>query len=246
LPLAFENDDHVTMLDFRGYAYDRRPSAISGGLVTRYDPKRKQIWRVPLRDGVRATATAMAPRAGYVVMAGYADGIGQRLRLHGIEFVTLAAARAAAAFETFRADKVTWSASSFEGRVPMSLQGQWRAETRAVPPGSLFVPIAQAKARLVMMLLEPASPDSFLSWGMFTSAFERKEYMESYVAEQVGEQMMAKDPAVRAEFERRLATDAAFAANPRARLEFFHRLHASFDERFNLYPVYRSDLDLTK
>jgi hypothetical protein len=54
--------------------------------------------------------------------------------------------------------------------------------------------------------------------------------------------MLAKDPALRAEFEKRLAEDAAFAADPSARLEFFYRRHPSWDERYGLYPVLRVDV----
>jgi len=36
--LDFDTGPHVTTIDFRGYAYTRDPSAISGSLVTRYDP----------------------------------------------------------------------------------------------------------------------------------------------------------------------------------------------------------------
>jgi hypothetical protein len=43
----------------------------------------------------------------------------------------------------------------------------------------------------------------------------------------------------KAEFERRLRDDAAFAGSPGARLEFFYRRHPSRDERYDLYPVYR-------
>mgnify|MGYP006172137141 CR=1 FL=1 len=35
-----------------------------------------------------------------------------------------------------------------------------------------------------MQLLEPASPDSLAAWGLFHAAFEQKEYMEDYVAEE--------------------------------------------------------------
>ena len=68
--------------------------------------------------------------------------------------------------------------------------------------------------------------------------------MEEYVAEQVAREQLAADPALAAEFGKRLATDAAFAANPAARLEFFARRHSSWDERFNLYPVLRTDSKL--
>ena len=49
----------------------------------------------------------------------------------------------------------------------------------------------------------------------------------------------AKIEALRREFEKRLE-DPEFARNPAARLEFFYRRHSSWDERLNLYPVFRT------
>jgi hypothetical protein len=120
------------------------------------------------------------------------------------------------------------------------VEGEWEKEARSAPVGSLFVPIAQARSRLVMALLEPLAPDSLLAWGEFNNAFERKEYMEDYVAEAVARDML-RDPAVKAAFEQRLKEDKAFAGDPGARLEFFHRRHPSWDERYQLYPVLRLD-----
>ena len=131
--------------------------------------------------------------------------------------------------------------ATFEGRTALTVDGNWKHESRDIPAGSLFVPIAQPRAHLLMTLLEPKDPDSFLSWGFFNSAFERKEYMEAYVAETVAEEMLKKDPAVKQEFERKLATDPAFAASPQARLDFFYQRSPSWDEQLNLYPVYRID-----
>jgi len=47
---------------------------------------------------------------------------------------------------------------------------------------------------------------------------------------------------LRAQFEAKLRDDAAFAASPAARLEFFYRRHSAWDDRYNLYPVMRTDL----
>ena len=52
-PVAYDNTDHVTQIDFRGYEYTREPSAISGALVTHYNNKRPQIWHVPLLDQLK-------------------------------------------------------------------------------------------------------------------------------------------------------------------------------------------------
>ena len=92
-----------------------------------------------------------------------------------------------------------------------------------------------------MGLLEPQAPDAIAAWGRLNAAFERKEYMEDYVAEEQAEAMLARDPALRAEFEKRLREDAAFAKSPQQRLEFFYRRHSAWDERYGLYPVLRLD-----
>jgi hypothetical protein len=121
----------------------------------------------------------------------------------------------------------------------VTLEGSWRTEHIEVPPGSLFIPIRQPRARLLMALLEPQAPDSLAAWGFFNGCFEQKEHLEPYVAEMIASEMLERDPALQAQFESNLRDDPAFAASAAARLDFFHRRHASWDQRLNLYPVYR-------
>ncbi|RYE35291.1 MAG: TIR domain-containing protein, partial [Sphingobacteriales bacterium] len=42
--------------------------------------------------------------------------------------------------------------------------------------------------KIRLLLLHPQSPDSLATWGFFNQIFERKEYMEAYVAEEVAEE----------------------------------------------------------
>ena len=238
--LSFDNTAHTRTIEFKGYAYTREPSAISGGLVVRYDTSKPQIWKIPLRDEVKATLTVTAPRGGYIIPASQAQWLGEKLRLHGIRFSTFDRGVSQRPSEVFRASKVAWSSESIEGHMTAKLEGEWSAEARDITAGALFVPIEQANARLVMALLEPQAPDSYASWGFFNTAFERKEYMEPYVTEEVAKKMLEDDPKLRAEFIRKL-DDPAFAKDPEARLDFFYRRHPSWDERLNLYPIYRTD-----
>ncbi|MGG7605562.1 M14 family zinc carboxypeptidase [Massilia sp. BKSP1R2A-1] len=240
--LTYRTTDKTQMVDFNGYEFTRTQSDISGMLMTRYDESKPQVWRVPLREEVVADKVIAAPRAGYIVPAAYADIVAQKLALHGISFKKLAKPVAKLEAETFRADKATFGATSFESHQRLTVEGNWKPEARAVLAGSLFVPVNQPKARLVVAMLEPQAPDSLLAWGFFNNAYERKEYMEEYVAEDVAREQLAADPAVAAEFKRRLETDPAFARNPHARLEFFAQRHASWDERFRLYPVLRTNV----
>jgi hypothetical protein len=185
-----------------------------------------------------------APGAGYVVPAAWAQMVAAKLTQHGIVFRRLDKAIDAAPVQTFRAEQATFAATSFESHQRLTVAGAWKAEPRNLVKGALFVPIAQPKARLVMALFEPQAPDSLLAWGEFNNAFEPKEYMEDYVAEDVAREQMARDPALAAAFRNRLEHDPAFAGNPNARLEFFARRHPSWDERLNLYPVLRTDVAL--
>jgi Zinc carboxypeptidase len=241
--LKYTNTDHVRTIEFRGFEYTREPSAISGTLMTRYDNKKPKIWSIPLWDEVRPSVTVTAPRGGYVIPAAHAGWLREKFALHGIRSETLDKPLTGAAVQTFRATKTTLAPATFEGRSPLTLEGTWTDESRDIPAGSLFVPIAQANSSLLMTLLEPQDEDSFVRWGFFNNAFERKEYMEAYVAEEVAEQMLKSDSAIKKEFEDKLANDPSFANNASARLDFFYRKHSAWDERHNLYPVYRSETE---
>lgn len=239
VPMTYKATDKVRMIDFRGYAYTRTPSDISGILMTRYDETKPQVWSVPLRDEIVPDMSVTAPKAGYIVPAAHAAMVAAKLKQHGISYRTLDK-DAKADVETFRADKTTFAPGSLESHQRLTVEGSWKPEARTLAKGMLFVPIAQPKARLVMAMFEPKAPDSILAWGGFNNAFERKEYMEEYVAEDVAREQMAADPAIAVEFKKRVETDPMFAKNPHARLEFFAKRHASYDERFNLYPVMRA------
>lgn len=239
VPLDYQTSPKSHLIDFHGYEYSRTKSDVSGGLMTHYDETKPQIWKVPLRDELVAGASAIAPAGGYVVPAAYAENVAEKLKLHGVEYQDLSLPIQQAAVETFRAERVRFGAQPIEGHQMLLLDGGWKPDKRDVAAGSLFVPIAQAKARLVVALLEPQAPDSLAAWGMFNGCFERKEYMESYVAEDVAREQLAADPKLAAQFKQKLADDSAFAGSPAARLEFFARRHPSWDERFNLYPVMR-------
>jgi murein tripeptide amidase MpaA len=240
------------IIDFRGYAYTRTHSEISGTLVTVYDPASPQIWRVPYRDRVEPRISIVAPRLGYFIPRAYAREIGARLQQHGIKVSAVPTGLDHQTLQRFRAARVSFSTGPFEGRMRASIDGAWDSPDRDAPghaalpgtfgvaaPPDLFVPISQPLARLVIALLEPQAPDSYAAWGYFNACFEQKEQLEPYVAEQMARELSASNPELRAAFDARLAVDPKFAADPAARLEFFWRHHASWDGEFNCYPIRR-------
>lgn len=109
--------------------------------------------------------------------------------------------------------------------------------TRTFPVGSTVAFLNQRTNKVVVHLLEPKAPDSFARWGFFDAIFERKEYAENYVLEEMARSMLNENSALRSEFEKKLNSDPAFASNPWERLFFFYRRSPHWDEKINLYPV---------
>lgn len=240
IALSWKATDEERMIDFRGYAYTRTPSPVTGGLLVRYDENTPQIWRVPVRDKMVPDKTATLPQAGYVVAPAYADQVAALLDLHAISYTRLAAPRTGFATQAYRAETLNYAPTPGEGRQRLNVTGSWKPETRDLPAGSLYVPAGQPAARLVGALFEPAAPDSLLQWGEFNLAFQNGNYMEAYVAEDVALAQLA-DPAVAEAFALKLASEPEFARNPRARIEYFVRNHSYWDPDTRLYPVLRVD-----
>jgi hypothetical protein len=199
------------------------------------------VWKVPLGTTVKPSLVVRAPKAGYLVPPAWAGLVADKLALHGIKTFPVTQARSALAVEVFRATDAKFAADSYEGRQRVAVTGTWSRATRDVPAGSLFVPVAQPAARLLVHLLEPQAPDALVAWGYFNAVFEQKEYMEAYVAEELAAAMLRDDPALRAAFDEALASDPAFAANPARRLDFFYRRSPYWDARKNVVPILRVD-----
>lgn len=240
--LRYGATEQFRMIDFRGYAYTRKQSDISGALMTRYDESRPQIWHVKLRDTVVPTSQAQLPAGGYLVPPGFARLVIEKLRLHGIQFISLANPLENVEVQRYQTTQANFVPGSIEGHQMLTVQGAWQDARESFGKGSVFVPSAQPKAALLAAILEPQAPDSLLSWGFFNNQFEQKEYMEAYVAEDVAREQLAADPALKQAFEARLKQDPAFAANPAARLEFFARRHPSWDQRYQQYPICKTSL----
>ena len=239
LPVEWATDPHTVDIAFGGYAYTRRTSELTGGTWIDYDEHAPEVWHVPLHDTLVAKATAHVPAGGYLVDGGFAATVAHVLDAHGISYVELQS-QPTLEVEAFRATKIT-TPPFFEGRIRMKLEGAWAKETRTLDRGSIFIPIRQPNARVIVNLLDPAGPDSLAQWGEFAACFERKEYMETYVAEAAARELLARDPSLRAQFDAAVASDPALAASPKAKLEWFQRRHPAWDERESLLPVYRTD-----
>ncbi|HEX4952517.1 MAG TPA: M14 family metallopeptidase [Thermoanaerobaculia bacterium] len=191
---------------------------------------------VPWLDITQPGRQVAKPRA-YWVPPTWPEVI-ERLRLHGVRFEVIPEPREVEV-EMVRLTEAQLGDQAFEGRVTVTATPLPERRREWFPAGSARVPTDQPLGDLAVLLLEPASPDSFFQWGFFHELLQRTEYVEAYVMEPMAAAMLAQDPALAAAFEKRLTEDAAFAADPRARLQWFYERTPFYDERYLLYPVGR-------
>ncbi len=235
-PLAVENTDATTPVKFRGFKHTLEPSEISGVERIIYDPSTPMEIEIPWRQQLAATITVDVP-TGYVIPPQWTEVI-ELVKAHGLN-VSILGGEAELPVESYRLRHAKFAERPFEGRIRVSFDIERFSETRQYPAGTVVVTLDQHAARVAMHLLEPAAPDSLVQWGFFNAIFEQKEYAEGYILEKLAREMLASDPALRKEFEARVAEDKEFAGDPRARLYFFYMRSPYWDESVGRYPVAR-------
>ena len=232
-------DAEPRAVPFKGIRSQLDHSFVTGGLVVRWtgEPDDAEVPLIPMREPV---ATASRPAAYYIPAAWHA--IAERLEMHGIALEKLAHARLVDV-EMYRLGdaQLVPARNPFEGRARVD-PGQIAVELRQLhlAAGSFRVATDQPLGNLAMLLLEPASPDSFFQWGFLLEILNRTEYVEAYVMEPMAQRMLAEDPALAEAFRARLLADSEFAGSPRRRLQWFYEKTPFYDREFRLYPIARS------
>jgi len=237
VPLTFKADEGKKPPTFRFAGVESRttPSEISGGERLEWTGKAQEM-EVPWLEAKNPDIVVLRP-AAYWIPPTWPEVI-RRLRLHGIEMETRSEAHELEV-EMYRLKEPKLAEVPFEGHVRVSATPVAETRRQSFPAGSVRVPLDQPLGDLAMLLLEPAAPDSFFQWGFFLEILQRTEYMEAYALEALALQMLEKDPSLKDEFQKALEADEEFAANPRARLQWFYDRSPYLDQHWKLYPVAR-------
>lgn len=234
LPVKFKLKDTTSKTYlWKGIESVTENSAVSGGMKTVYTGKKYEK-EVPHYDMIEVVDSVRMP-AGYIIPPEYSH-IAEKIALHGIKVEEVNSPdRVKVEITTFRDFK--FSDRPYEGRSRVSYKYDTRVEEVTVPAGSFYVESRQKLYKLIATLLEPRSEDSYLAWGYFNQIFEMKEYYEDYVMERVALDLLAKDPALKAEFEKKLEQDEKFRSDPDARLFWLYQKSPYFDIKYCVYPI---------
>ena len=244
IPLGFKRDEDQVPVEtaFKGIRSERYQGEVSGSEVVRWTgkPVSETIPRVTIAE---PTVMVQVPSA-YIVPAVWADVV-ERIALHGIEVERLSEPLSTRA-EVYSlpgagiAAPSDWTPNPFEGHIRIDPgKPEKRLIETTFPAGSYHITTAQPLGELLVLMLEPQAPDSFLQWGFFLEIFTRTEYAEAYVMEPLAQKMLENDDELNTRFKKRLEDDEQFAASQHQRLMWFYEKTPFYDKEYLLYPVAR-------
>lgn len=244
IPLGFERDKDqaADKVSFKGIGSERYQGEVSGAEVVRWTGQ-SVIETIPEVFITKPTVLVEAP-AAYIIPQAWSD-VAERVAFHGIEVEQIEEPLTMTA-EFYRlpdagiAEPSAWTPNPFEGHIRID-PGEPVIEVveTTFPAGSYRISTDQPLGELLVLMLEPQAPDSFLQWGFFLEIFTRTEYAEAYVMEPLAQKMLENDPELKARFEQKLASDQEFAKSQYQRLMWFYEQTPFYDEQYLLYPVAR-------
>ncbi|MGA7439567.1 MAG: M14 family metallopeptidase [Luteibacter sp.] len=240
VPVTFKTDPTPKPFTLKGFAFTQTKSDVSGDTWIQYDPTKKKTYAIQSWLDLQPDASAPLP-AAWAIPPQWTVVI-DRLEAHHVPFTrTTTPVTVTATQDTLTNPK--WAEKPFEGH--HLLRDVTITPTNAtitLPAGTVIVRADDAEAVLAANLLDAHAPDALLTWGYLDAIFEPKEYGEPRVQEALARKMIAANPALKAEFEAKVAADPAFAASPRARLSFFFEKSPWYTvQKVGAYPVLRLD-----
>jgi murein tripeptide amidase MpaA len=236
LPVDFEDTGEFEILSFKGFESYEEESEITGNKVLHYTDK-PIVFDVPVFNRTRIKYVVSVPKA-YLIPKEFSHLV-DIITLHGIKHDVLSSSMKITV-DGYKFINDQFAPRPYEGKQQVTFDVIPFTEKINIPSGTFVVRTNQRTLRVLVHLLEPMAPDSFVRWGFFNSFFERKEYAEPYVMEPIAKQMLKDDSRLREEFFAKLNSDENFRNNPAERLDFFYRHSPYFDKAEKIYPVMRT------
>ncbi|HSS52624.1 MAG TPA: hypothetical protein VLX28_27085, partial [Thermoanaerobaculia bacterium] len=230
----FEQSDEAGRARLPVYAGETKTSVVTDKPLLLFRRGELDAKEVPWYHKSKAVQSLPRPR-GYLVLPGWPQ-IEQRLRGHGLRVQRLVQP-AAGEVETMRVSDPKPAPSTYQGLTRVTAKVERATERRRIPAGALWVPADQPDFEVAVQLLEPEGGDSLLSWGLLSTVFEGKEYIDPRVLEGLAANML-KDPRTAADWAAALK-DEKFAADANARYQWWFRRTPYWDSTIGLLPYFR-------
>ncbi|MBS1626757.1 MAG: M14 family metallopeptidase [Bacteroidetes bacterium] len=105
--------------------------------------------------------------------------------------------------------------------------------------GDYIIYTGQKADRFLVETLEPEAYDSYFVWNFFDAVLQQKEGYSNYRWEDVAGVYIQQHPELKEKLEAKRKTDASFANNAFAQLDFVYKNSPYYEPAHLRYPVYR-------
>ncbi|MGN6568414.1 MAG: M14 family metallopeptidase [Flavipsychrobacter sp.] len=226
-----------TMTPFKGYAAEYKKSEVSGLPRLYYDRSKPFTKEVPFYNYFIPTQKVTAPKA-YIIKQGWDDVI-DRLKRNEVAMQQLDR-DTTLELSVYHIEKYETVQHPYEKHyLHKDVQVQKTTEKIKLIKGDYIIPTDQLARRYLVETLEPTAPDAFFAWNFFDAVLQEKEYFSDYVFEETAAKLLQKDTSLQRMLDEKRRTDAAFAKDGAAQLEFIYKHSPYAEPEYMRYPVFR-------
>ena len=237
-PITYKvNQENPTVLNFKGYEATIINSKVTNGKRLFYDTTKPFTKEINYYNNFLREKEISIPKA-YVLKQGWHKII-DRLKNNNIQFSTFNKDTTIIVQVDHISDYKTRSAA-YEGHyLHYNTTVSKSTKKVAFRTGDLYIPINQNGVRYLLETLEASATDSFFNWNFFDTILQQKESYSAYVFEDIAVDVLAKNQALKKQFEDKLKKEEAFANNPRAQLDFIYKNSKHYEKAHLRLPVFK-------
>jgi len=237
-PITYELDKNkFTTFQFKGFEGSFIDSKVTNGKRLFYDRTKPFSKPVKYFNQFKITQEIEIPKA-YILQQGWWKVL-DLLKTNNIEFIVFKK-DTTINVEVQHINEYKTRTNAYEGHyLHYNTTIKATKSNITFKKGDIYIPINQNGARYIMETLEAPATDSFFNWNFFDSILQQKEGYSSYVFEDIAEQFLKDNLAIKKEFEHKLKSDKAFAENPRAQLNFIYKKSPYYEKAHLKLPIYK-------
>ena len=237
-PITYKIDSiNPTTLNFKGYEASYIDSKVTSGKRLFYDVNQPFEKETKYYNNFLVDQEVTIPKA-YILPQGWYKVI-DRLEANKIEFTHLKKDTIITVEVSHINDYKTRNAA-YEGHY-LHYNTTTKKSTKTIQfrKGDVYIPTNQNGVRYLLETLEAEATDSFFNWNFFDTVLQKKEGYSAYVFEDIAENILAKNPKIKAAFEEKLIKDKVFANNPRMQLDFVYKNSPHYEPAHLMLPVFK-------
>jgi Zinc carboxypeptidase len=237
-PLSFVVDTtKFDIIKFLGFTPEYTTSQVTGLQKMQYNhnkPFEKQVKFYNYFNGVK---WATKPKA-YVIQQGW-HSVLQLLQLNNVKMQRLKN-DTSITVSAYKINNYKASSKPYEKHFRLTdISATKELQTIRFLKGDFIIYTNQIADRFLVETLEPFGDDSYLSWNFFDAVLQQKEGYSNYRWEDVAADYLKANPALQKQFEEKRKTDAKFAANANAQLDFVYKNSPYYEPIHMRHPVFR-------